>query len=37
MIFFPLMATWMWPQTFSASPLLSSGGPGEDTQGDLRR
>jgi hypothetical protein len=37
MILFPLVTTWMWFQIFTASPLLSSGGPVEDTQGDRRR
>jgi hypothetical protein len=31
MILFPLMATWMWWQLFTASPLPSSGVPVEDT------
>jgi hypothetical protein len=31
MILFPLMTAWMWFQIFTASPLLSSGRPLEDT------
>lgn len=30
-ILFPLMTAWMWFQIFTASPLLSSGHPVEDT------
>jgi hypothetical protein len=30
MILLPLMTTWMWFQIFTASPLLSAGGPVED-------
>jgi hypothetical protein len=31
MILFPLMTAWMWFQIFTASPLLSSGLPVEET------
>jgi hypothetical protein len=31
MILFPLMTAWMWFQIFTASPLLSSGHPLEET------
>jgi hypothetical protein len=31
MILFPLIATWMWLQIFTALPLPSSGRPVEDT------
>jgi hypothetical protein len=35
MILFPLIATWIWFQIFTASALLSSGRCVEDTHADV--